>query len=50
MSGVLDHQSDVVIFHKLNAGKNIVGSGDSDRVTDIVTELASSVCGSVWIA
>ena len=50
VSGVLDHQSDIVIFRKLNAGDNIVGSGDGDRVTDIVTKLASSVWGSVRIA
>ncbi len=50
MSGIFDHQSDVVIFRKLDAGNNIVGSGDCDRVTDIVTKLASAICGSVRIA
>ncbi len=50
VSGVFDHQSDVVIFRKLDAGNNIVGSGDCDRVTDIITKLASAICGSVRIA
>ena len=50
VSCVFDHQSDIVVFRKLDASNNIFGSGDGDRVTDIITKLASAICGSVRIA
>ena len=50
MSRILNHQSNIVALRELYSSSHVVDPGHVDGVTNVITKLASLVCGCEWIA